>query len=212
MRLPSLRHAKTYALRAIASLTPAGGDYAGGDKVVGRRVGASQDRAMLQRHERDRGSQAGGLLDRGAGAGRCDHRLRFRYDAPPGAGGRFRGARRARDRQEGHGLRDADPDARPDRVIERFGGSGARAVRDRTPARRDSGDACRRHHRRRGHRRRTNRDNGRGCSSATARDRYSARPPRRRTADGVCGARRECASLREESVTSRNGVLHRRRI
>jgi tRNA(Leu) C34 or U34 (ribose-2'-O)-methylase TrmL len=47
--------------------------------------------------------------------------------------------------------------------------------------------------------------------TATAPDRRDVGPPRRRTADGVCGARRECASLRQESVTSRNGVLHRRR-
>ena len=54
MRLPSLGHAKTDALRAIASLTPTVANYAGGDKVIGRRVGASQDRAMLQRRERVR--------------------------------------------------------------------------------------------------------------------------------------------------------------
>jgi hypothetical protein len=110
------------------------------------------------------------------------------------------------------GLCGADPYARPDRVIERFGGGGAGAVRHRTPARRDSGGAAA------GTTVGANAVCGRtgitdrGCSSATAQDRYSVRPLGRRTADGVCGARRECASLRQESVTSRNSVLHRKRI
>src|ERR1700687_3375456 len=129
---------------------------------------------MLQRRERDRGSQAGGLLDRGAGAGGCGHRLRSRYDAPPGAGGRFQGARRARDRQEVRGLHGAGPDARPDRVIDRWGGGGARAIRDRTPAPRDRGGAAA------GTAVAPDAGGGRGgitdrgCSPATARDRYSA--------------------------------------